>query len=852
MQVNIDSSNHSTINTEKSVLKQTNTTEWTFERYGSIMDWIMSYDQASIPFMSNKVSAVRNNLTCRQYMQWLHNGSTIIYENADLHKPVEERTIKEVYYNDYIHDMSNAYTKCDRVLLLHRATSSGVRFITLDCDDSSIVDEYPDEDQRFRKAVSMMPDELRKIAFFTKSRNKKLPHAHIQVFNQLQYECIYSIINCLTFWNNNGDILMAGSWEANARTTDMFVCSDNELGLERHMELREFNCTYDRKPRVTYTSSMSYGIIPDIDFTTLLKWTNDKGKQFIEKTKERNSHIKKSHKKDCEKINEEDANELFSIFKRSKYYVASAGFEIFTVDTTNNWIIIKAHNPYYCNICNREHINNSNRSVIYQTKNIVGYLCRTGTVSKVLVYLNSSTIHFRDDDENRGRINEIENNFNNMVVEFEKSHFKILRRGMYGYIDPDTGIVEVKTRENIVNMWRHLSIGKMSSGTSVLFIHKWLDGYDKIRMYQDINVYPYPRICPENHYNLWGDFEIERRIPRRTIETMDMNIVNRFREYLLVLVNGVKEHRDWLEKWIAHAIQRPGEKVGKCIIFIGNEGSGKTTIVNILRRMMGNDRVRTYVKPDRDLFGDFNSGLDKCYIVNLNETHSSQTSGESYESFKALITDDTVDINTKGKDVMTVLSYHRIIVTTNKSTPITQADNNDRRFVVFRTSDKLCGEEMKKTFWVSFRNDIVNNDESIRTLYDWYKYDWSDENKWNISTFASEPSPVTYYQKELRKFSEKPIDSFLIDTANNDENYRKIEDEDITLQVLYDMFRNWAKEKELRHIPSNKKFSADLLCLNINGTGEKIHKRKGAIFVGWNWKKIRDHYGVSFIDDDSA
>lgn len=416
MQVNIDSSNHSTINTEISVPNQTNTTKWTFERYGSIMDWIMSYDQASIPFMSNKVSAVRNNLTCRQYMQWLHNGSTIIYENADLHKPVEERTIKEVYYNDYIHDMSNAYTKCDRVLLLHRATSSGVRFITLDCDDSSIVDEYPDEDQRFHKAVSMMPDELRKIAFFTKSRNKKLPHAHIQVFNQLQYECIYSIINCLTFWNNKGDILMAGSWEANARTTDMFVCSDNELGLERHMELREFNCTYDRKPRVTYTSSMSYGIIPDIDFTTLLKWTNEKGKQFIEKVKEKNNIPKQIRDKDRERISDDaDANDLFSIFKRSKYYVASAGFEIVTIDNSENRVILKAPNVYYCNICNREHINNSNRTYIFRTNNIVGYYCRTRW--EVLVSLNTKTVFFRNDDSNENVNNKkyIDENIDSIV-----------------------------------------------------------------------------------------------------------------------------------------------------------------------------------------------------------------------------------------------------------------------------------------------------------------------------------------------------------------------------------------------------------------------------------------------------
>lgn len=454
----------------------------------------------------------------------------------------------------------------------------------------------------------------------------------------------------------------------------------------------------------------------------------------------------------------------------------------------------------------------------------------------------------------RTNLNDIEDNFNRIVTEFEKSHFKILRRGMYGSINPDTGLVEVKSRDSIINMWRHISIGKSSVGTAILFIHKWLDGYDKIHIYNDIDIYPYPRVCPENHYNLWSDFEIERRVPERTVETMNMQmgIIKRFRKYLLVLVNGVKEHRDWLERWIAHSIQLPGEKIGKCIIFIGKEGSGKTTLVNILRRMMGKDRVRTFVKPERDLFGDFNAGVDKCYIVNLNETQSAQTSGEFYDLFKALITDDTIDVNTKNKDVITVSSYHRIIVTTNNSTPITQADRNDRRFVVFRTSDELCGPVMKKTFWVDFVNDIVNNDEAIRTLYDWYKYDWSNNKKWNTDTFASEPSPVTEYQKELREFSQKPIDSFLIDTANNDDNYTKNQDEDITFKEIYDCFCSWAKKKELRHIPSDKKFSMELSCLNIDGIGEKKRKRDGYIFVGWNWRKIRDHYGVSFIDDDDA
>ena len=467
--------------------------------------------------------------------------------------------------------------------------------------------------------------------------------------------------------------------------------------------------------------------------------------------------------------------------------------------------------------------------------------------SKNIDILNTISINTKDTAE-RTSINEIEENFNKIVTEFEKSHFKVLRKGLYGSVNPDTGVVEVKSRDLLINMWRHISIGKTSSGSSILFIQKWLDGYDNIRLYQDIDVYPYPLKCPDNHYNLWNDFEIERRVPERTFDTIDRDAINMFRRYLLVLVNGVKEHRDWLERWIAHAIQRPGEKVGKCIVFIGKEGSGKTTLVNILRRIMGNERVRTYLKPDRDVFGDFNQGLEKCYIVNLNETCSAQTSGSLYENFKGFITDETVEINGKNKDAITVSSFHRVIVTTNNPAPITQADRNDRRFVVFRNSDELCGPVMKNTYWVDFHNKIVNNNDALRSIYDWYMTDWTTDIKWNVDTFMSEPSPITSYQKELQDYAQKPVDGFLIDSANNVNNCEKTHDEDIYMKDLYESFCNWSKSHGLSYIWSNKKFSLELSFLNIDGLGTKERKKEGFIFIGWNWEKIRNHYGVSFRD----
>lgn len=48
---------------------------------------------------------------------------------------------------------------------------------------------------------------------------------------------------------------------------------------------------------------------------------------------------------------------------------------------------------------------------------------------------------------------------------------------------------------------------------------------------------------------------------------------------------------EWFLKWISHTIKYPNLKNGKVPVIIGKQGSGKTTIYLLLRKMFGEKNV---------------------------------------------------------------------------------------------------------------------------------------------------------------------------------------------------------------------------------------------------------------------
>jgi phage/plasmid-associated DNA primase len=123
---------------------------------------------------------------------------------------------------------------------------------------------------------------------------------------------------------------------------------------------------------------------------------------------------------------------------------------------------------------------------------------------------------------------------------------------------------------------------------------------------------------------------------------------------------------DYITKWIAQMLQYPAIKTISPT-FIGEQGTGKTSVVKIIECLIGKAKCMETTNPGRDVWGEFSSLMLDASLVNLNEISKKNTM-EAEGRLKGLQTDGKISINKKGLDQMMVNSYHRFLIT---SLPIT-------------------------------------------------------------------------------------------------------------------------------------------------------------------------------------
>lgn len=144
------------------------------------------------------------------------------------------------------------------------------------------------------------------------------------------------------------------------------------------------------------------------------------------------------------------------------------------------------------------------------------------------------------------------------------------------------------------------------------------------------------------------------------------------------ICSGNIEHFHFVKGWMAHAIQRPQELPGTAIVLRGQQGTGKGIFVEMFGKLFGNHFLTVYNL--EQVTGRFNSHIKNVLLLHANEVVCKDDKvGEGV--LKGLITDPTVPIEYKGKDIITVPNFKRLIFATNEdwAAPLGM---DDRRYLV--------------------------------------------------------------------------------------------------------------------------------------------------------------------------
>ena len=156
-----------------------------------------------------------------------------------------------------------------------------------------------------------------------------------------------------------------------------------------------------------------------------------------------------------------------------------------------------------------------------------------------------------------------------------------------------------------------------------------------------------------------------------------------------VLCSGDGDLFDYIIRWSAHLVQCPQELPETALVFRGAEGIGKNTFVDPLSDIVGREHFLTLTSMGQ-ITGRFSGHMATSLLVFCNESvWGGDKSAQGV--LKSMITDNLQPIEFKGRDLVMVKSYRRMIFATNETWAVPRGEG-DRRYVVTDVSDKRKGD----------------------------------------------------------------------------------------------------------------------------------------------------------------
>ena len=374
--------------------------------------------------------------------------------------------------------------------------------------------------------------------------------------------------------------------------------------------------------------------------------------------------------------------------------------------------------------------------------------------------------------------------FEGQALLFEKTHCKIINKGVFIKTTEDNHIILPETM--LKTAYSHLYYeepvyknGVFAKNVRKPFIKRWLSCEHNIRKYDDMGLYPPPMVCPAHVFNIWKPFAMDRDIALNIPYVENKEGLKAFLDHTDILCNHQKDVTDYIIYWLAQMTQYPAKKT-IMPTFFGGQGGGKTSWFDVPKKMFGKEKVFETSEPSRDVWGQFNPLMATSFLVVLSELSKKETI-EAENKIKALVTDTDLTINTKGVNSFQVYSPHRFSGTTNNPDILTTREG-DRRNLIIHCSDEKKGNHEYFKKWREYMDDY----NTLRTIWNYLK------NIKDMDKFGDIPLPNTEHQQNLKVMYRAVPDLWL-------ENFtRRNQDQPATVKLkgyeLFEDFKFWRQQ----------------------------------------------------------
>ena len=207
--------------------------------------------------------------------------------------------------------------------------------------------------------------------------------------------------------------------------------------------------------------------------------------------------------------------------------------------------------------------------------------------------------------------------------------------------------------------------------------HAWID-HGARRQYKGITMAP-QRDVP-GFFNLWQGFAVE---PAQGSWQL-------FKDHILnVICSGDQKLYKYVLGWMAYLIQNPGLPGQVALVLKGGRGTGKGVFAIYMKDLVGQHGRQ--VSQSKHVTGEFNAHLEDCILLFADEAFFAGDR-QAENVLKTLITEETLSIVQKGKDLKTVPNMLHIIMASNNDW-VVPAGTDERRYCVLEVSDQRKQDE---------------------------------------------------------------------------------------------------------------------------------------------------------------
>jgi len=207
---------------------------------------------------------------------------------------------------------------------------------------------------------------------------------------------------------------------------------------------------------------------------------------------------------------------------------------------------------------------------------------------------------------------------------------------------------------------------------------RWL-GWGNRQSYEGVVFDPAGRFRNKRLLNLWTDWAVQ---PKKG----DWSLLRR------LLHEGLCAGRDdcfeYCLKWAANMVQVPDRPAEVAVVFRGGKGTGKGTWGRALARLCGKHGMQ--ISNQHHFTNHFNAHLRDCIFLFADEAMwagDKRAEGE----LKRLVTEETLAIEAKGRDVVNVRNMLHVMMASNEAWVVPASLDDERRFAVFEVDPRFQG-----------------------------------------------------------------------------------------------------------------------------------------------------------------